>query len=198
MKGHFITTNIFDFINENNIDELNPTNRENYSTLGCINEYKDFYNNYLYHTTTLKNIVAILNSNSLQISRNFNGISFSRNLDYWYRGSSRPVRLVLDKNILKYKYKITPFDFYNDGDYGDQRKFLPKSSIHRKAPYEFEEYIANNIYDLNKYLVEIQIIDKYYIGKFREVIDQYIDKYKIKLSLIDEYELDNNYKVLIK
>jgi hypothetical protein len=171
-----------------------------------INEY-NVNKTYLYHTTSINNLYDILNSNILKKSDTFNNISFSRNKNYWYK-TKRGVRLVLDRELLTQNYKIYPFDYYNDKNYKDedfiydtQKKYLPKSALgiktkndsDRKTPFEYEECIFNDIKNLTKYIVAIEIDDKAYNKSYiKDYLNEFLQKNPhIKIKIVSREQLDD-------
>lgn len=62
----------------------------------------------LYHSTTLKGLINILQTNTIKSSLE-TGISFTRNKNFIY--NNHPFILVLDGDKLSENYKVQPFDY---------------------------------------------------------------------------------------
>ncbi len=186
-----------------------------------INSYNLFLNeaindNFLYHSTSIPNLIKILDRNTIKTAGSNENISFSRNKNFWFNNIQKnSVRLVLDKRKLSSNYKIDNFDFYGSSKKWDEetQRFkyttsaLTKSDSFRrlkKLHYEFEEVVWKDITNLGKYLYEIELTDvalglhkdykSHYLTELDEMkksISNYLIKYPhIKISIVD---IDNKY-----
>jgi hypothetical protein len=174
-----------------------------------LNEYKEF-NNYLYHTTSIRSMIEIIKTDSLLRSGSkADNISFSRSNIFWFNNIMRNcIRLVIDKDKLKQKYKIINFDFFGSSKMLNKEtnkwKYLRNSKAIRQNLYEYEEVVYNDIIDLGKYIKEIQFteialgLNKDYmpehyeqLNKLKDELKIYILKYPhISMSVLN---IDNKY-----
>jgi hypothetical protein len=180
-----------------------------------INDFNGFLNegvndNFLYHSTAIRKMKMILESNTLKTSEH-NVISFSRNKNFWFGYlTSNSIRIVLNKKLLSHNYKIDSFDFFNYKTVWDENSksynkvATKKWDSSRKKDYEYEERISENIENIGKYIHEIEFSDialglnKDYqaLGSFdlpelKMVLNDYLVRYPhIKLSVA---EIDNRY-----
>jgi len=120
------------------------------------------YKNILYHATSFENLISILKENVLYgLSEVDYGISTSRSKDYlynnngWFRDFSirgtADCQLILDRDLIKIKYKIVPYDF-------EEYKKLGSN-----PPYDLEviqsedKILKGKIIDIKKYIIGIHI-----------------------------------------
>ncbi len=160
-----------------------------------LNEYKEI-NNYLYHTTSIRNMIQIIKSDSLLRSESkANNISFSRSNIFWFNNMAHNcIRLVLDKDKLKQKYSIKNFDFFGSSKMFNKEtnkwKYMRNSKSFRQNLYEYEEVIYDDIFNVGKYIKEIQFTElalglnkdykpNYYdqLDELKEELEIYISKY---------------------
>ncbi len=172
--------------------------------------------NFLYHSTSIRNLIKILDTDSILRKSSTHNISFSRNKNFWFNNiQNNSVRLVLDKRKLASNYKIDNFDFYGSSKKWDdetQRYKYTSSALTKadsfrrlkKLHYEFEEIVWKDITNLGKYLYEIELTDvalglhkdykSHYLTELDEMkksISNYLIKYPhIKISIVD---IDNKY-----
>jgi len=114
--------------------------------------------NYLYYFVKSKALLnIILESKLIKTNPNIIGgvVCTTRNKNYL---NSRGIRIVLNKDTLKYNHKIFCFDYYgwlNENNYTRNGKPYPKLD-------EAEERVIGDI-DLNKHCVRIDVdFKKYY------------------------------------
>jgi hypothetical protein len=100
---------------------------------------------------------------------------------------------VVDRNKLKTKYKIEPFNYeiIGDRDYRNKGVQLPKWMKRRKKNPEMEERVfTDKIYPLHKYLIDI-----IYTGDDPE-IQEYLDGYKSEY--LNKSDVTNDFEQLDK
>jgi hypothetical protein len=133
-----------------------------------INESKQV--GILYHHTTVKNVMGILNDNTLKLSQNHDSVSFTRDKNaYKTIAKIYPIRIVVDGNELSNNYKISPYqDYYNS------------PGITRKIPDEMEEVVLKDIRNIKKYIIRVDVFE-----------DDFYDE----LTLYNERELLNIFKI---
>lgn len=124
----------------------------------------------LYHFTHVKSLEKILIDKGLK-SYTYNFISFTR---YW--DEKQCVRIAFDGDRLSEKYKIRPFM--------DVDVEITKSS---DVLYEAEEIIVWPIRTIlpivnNRYVIQIDILDRSYNGNPTFILDNYSNKFKINLT----------------
>ena len=119
--------------------------------------------NYLYHITNFKALEGILTQDTLKAGKTHhwkdlqseghfrNAVSLTRDLTFSsrYMPSSASVILVLDRDKLMSKYKITPV--------ADTANELNPQAGRRVGQSKAEECIYSNIVNLHNYLVKILI-----------------------------------------
>lgn len=158
-------------------------------------EYYKHLKDLLYHSTTITNIPSILKQDRLKVSRVWGGVSFNRENSFWFEGGANPIRFVLNKDILKHKYKIELYDDISEYDPEYQR---PKSNIKRPFPAESEEKIFQDINNLHLYVEEIQINND--INEYNEeLVETFFDELKTYTEefpniKINYYDIDSAMK----
>jgi len=149
------------------------------------------YKNILYHATSFENLISILKENILYSSGAVDyGIATSRSKDYlyntdaWFRDLSirgtADCQLILDKDLIKIKFKIIPYDF-------EEYKKLGSNHPYKLEYIQSEDKILKSkIIDIKKYIIGIHINNNPY---------KYIDELN---SLIENDWLvfDKNWKLI--
>jgi hypothetical protein len=128
----------------------------------------------LYHFSHIRNLIPILKEMKLRPGDNFeygynhttfkktkgNVVSLTRSFNFTGPGMVRDFCLVLDRNVLKHNYKITPYDDYPGSSYRN----------------EMEEIIvlkdSNSYVDISKALKEVIIFDGYLDMGMPSIMDQ--------------------------
>jgi len=145
----------------------------------------------LHHFTTVYTLAEIFSANTLNVGYYQNPykdkkdyfVSLTRNKNLDLKQRECNVRIDLDRNKLKNYYNIIPYDYFIH----DKQEIYPKSNIKRIKEFEFEEIILNNITNLNKYILNIDLTkDMYDIYVRRRDILDYLNKYNISLSVRDK------------
>ena len=120
------------------------------------------YKNILYHATSFENLISILKENVLYGLGDVDyGIATSRSKDYLYNNNgwfsdfsirgTADCQLILDRDLIKTKYKIVPYDF-------EEYKKLGSN-----PPYDLEviqsedKILKGKIIDIKKYIIGIHI-----------------------------------------
>ena len=114
----------------------------------------------LYHFTDISSLIDIINTN-IMISTNLLTIelkdyffkpfiSFTRNKNFIWRGNCR---ILLNKDLLKYNYKIKPLDFFGKLN-NDAKLLYLKNSIIEIDQME-EIVITSKIKNIKKYIISI-------------------------------------------
>lgn len=111
--------------------------------------------NLLYHSTSFNNLLSILNDNILYGSVCYDyGIATSRNKNYLFLlneygdciSGGGECQLILDKDKIKNKYKIVPFDW-------EEYKLINDLNYHQSE----EKILTNKIVDIKKYIIGIHL-----------------------------------------
>lgn len=151
----------------------------------------------LYHFTQIGNIEDILQYNVIE--KGHQGVvSLTRNHHLDGFGS---VRLSLNQEALKSKYRITPYMYgsnkqdYDHVDMDDMENIMDTSPesvryVREKFGQEREERIKDKIYPLSRYLIQIDIMDNIAIAKkiFRDIEREYKYKLNIPINLVKKWE----------
>ena len=148
--------------------------------------------NYLYHITNFKSLEGILTQDTLKAGKTHhwkdlqstgqfrNAVSLTRDLTFSsrYMPSSASVILVLDKDKLVSKYKITPV--------ADTANELNPQSGRRVGQSKAEECIYSDITMLHNYLVKILIKNSAQVPKSTsEVLKEYTSKYNVPFTMTE-------------
>jgi hypothetical protein len=106
--------------------------------------------NLIYHFTTKYNLRKILSQDRLKVSKTWipSAISLTRDKNLhkrsvYLRHHNTNAVIILDKDKLKCRYKLIPFDFFGKGK--DRLMFK-----------EAEEVILKDILNIKKYIIEIR------------------------------------------
>jgi len=190
------------------------------SIMGVISEkLEDIQGTPLYHKTSTSRGLKIMDSDSLITSRpsdeylklddelrnteKQSAISFTRDKNWepdqsigvgsGSRLEDKHITFVVDRNKLKTKYKIEPFNYeiIGDRDYRNKGVELPKWMKRRKKNPEMEERVfTDRIYPLHKYLIDV-----IYTGDNPE-IQEYLDGYKSQY--LNKSDVTNDFEQLDK
>jgi hypothetical protein len=122
------------------------------------------YKNLLFHSTSFENLVNILKENILKAGRDdiyTSSVSFTRCKDLLHSYEDEPgeCQLIIDKDLLRTKYKIEPFDWM-----GMKYKF---------DMCQMEDRVVNNdINNIQKYIIGIHInnVSSNYIKELRKLL----------------------------
>lgn len=121
------------------------------------------YKNVLYHATSFVNLINILKTNTLYSSESVDfGIATSRNKNYLYNtdgwfndevsiNGTADCQLILDKDLLKNKYKINPYDFEEYKKIGSSYPYKPEYIQSE------DKIVTNQIKNIKKYIIGIHI-----------------------------------------
>jgi len=118
----------------------------------------------LYHFTNSFYLIDIINDDVLSKgwfqhkvrNKNTSIVSLTRNKNFnitYYKNDTN-IRICLDSDKLRHDYSIIPYDFFINSN----TEHLPKSNPNRKSKYEYEEICSNNIYNIHKYIISIDLI----------------------------------------
>lgn len=125
----------------------------------------------LYHVTTYKNAINILNYNYFRPSEGTNGLrglSTTTDRNYWW--GSREVRFVIDKKSIERYYELIDIDegiYMDDGDKLDESEILIISD--------------SAIKEIDRFIIRIEYVeskDRNY-ESFIKALNNYKDKYVI-------------------
>jgi hypothetical protein len=133
----------------------------------------------LYHFTNLKNALKIIGDYHLLNSKEVRTLSLTRNPNLISINNSSDVIFCINKDILKTKFKIYPYDYF----IVNKREYEKKFSPNRVEPFEYEEALDKDIINLNKYLLYINFDDINYIKSNLENIKKYSNEYKIQIRV---------------
>lgn len=149
-------------------------------------------NNYLYHITNFNALEGILTQDTLKAGKTHhwkdlqstgqfrNAVSLTRDLTFSsrYMPSSASVILVLDKDKLISKYKITPV--------ADTANELNPQTGRRAGQSKAEECIYSDITNLHNYLVKILIKNSAQMPESTsDILKEYNSKYNIPFTLTE-------------
>ncbi len=158
----------------------------------------------LYHSTQIDKGISILNDDKIlgaskqtiktslnpsnpnynQNSKNYNGVSLTRNISIRFSD----MQFILDGNLIKNDYgkKLVPHDYF--------KQYKGKSDPNRSDIYESEEFLIGNIEPLSKYLLGIRFVSVY--QKLNDFIIDDPEGYEIlKQSVGDIPIYDENFKL---
>jgi hypothetical protein len=123
----------------------------------------------LYHYTYIENLVAITDTQTLR-PMDYDGISFTRNkhLHRTADGSiGEEARFVIDGNKLSRKYKVRPFNYFNDNRIPGEND---SKYFHNPDTDEAEELVKEPIRELSRYVLKLEIEEEslraIYHGKY--------------------------------
>jgi hypothetical protein len=150
----------------------------------------------LYHFTQIDNITDILDNNVIE--KGHQGVvSLTRNHQLEDFGI---VRLSLNHEALKSKYRITPYMYgsntqdFNHVGLDDMENIVDKSPesmeyIRTKFGQEREERIKDKIYPLSRYLIQIDILGTIPFAKkvFNDIEREYKYKLNIPINLVNKW-----------
>jgi hypothetical protein len=143
----------------------------------------------LYHATNSNHIELILKDNMLKgeiydpgvkgnkrFKRKAKGVSLTRNFKYakyWVSGVTSFI-FELDQRKLSQRYKIVPFNFFQNEMPGPREKEL-KQGVGPSGFNEYEEVLVGTLKDLDKYVKYIHVsrIDLSYNKYYRELLKDY-------------------------
>jgi hypothetical protein len=138
------------------------------------------YKNLLFHATSINNLLEILTRNFLYGSNEIDyGIATSRCKDYLYnndgwfsdisvRGTA-DCQLILDRDLIKTKYKIVPYDF-------EEYKKLGSNPPYNLDYTQSEDKIkASEIINIKKYIIGIHF-SIYPISQYIDILKPLINK----------------------
>lgn len=149
-------------------------------------------NNYLYHITNFNALEGILTQDTLKAGKTHhwkdlqstgqfrNAVSLTRDLTFSsrYMPSSASVILVLDKDKLISKYKITPV--------ADTANELNPQTGRRVGQSKAEECVYSDITNLHNYLVKILIKNSAQMPESTsDVLKKYNSKYNVPFTLTE-------------
>ena len=149
-------------------------------------------NTHLYHITNFKALEGILTQDTLKAGKTHhwkdlqstghfrNAVSLTRDLTFSsrYMPSSASVILVLDKDKLTSKYKITPV--------ADTANELNPQTGRRVGQSKAEECIYSDIANLHNYLVKILIKNSAQMPESTsEVLKEYTSKYNVPFTMTE-------------
>ncbi len=150
--------------------------------------YEKFkYNNYLYHYTTLNNIINILKDNEFILSES-NSVTSKYSYYLSLTRSAIPTvgyaifkdaRIILDKDRIKHNFKLISYDYF-DGFYKKDTYY--SSSI---SSDEYEERIVSNkriINNILKYVISIEIVNTG-LKREIEIIEDLCNKLNITINI---------------
>ena len=136
------------------------------------------YKNILYHATSFENLINILLTNTLHSSDSVDfGIATSRNRNYlyntdgWFRDNTcimgtADCQLILDRDLIKTKYEINPYDFEEYKKDGSNFPYKPE------LIQSEDKIVTSEIKNIKRYIIGIHINNKSakYIKKLKTLI----------------------------
>jgi hypothetical protein len=137
------------------------------------------YKNILYHSTSFENLISILKENVLYGLGDVDyGIATSRSKDYLYNNNgwciddisvrgTADCQLILNRDLIKTKYKIVPYDF-------EEFKKLGSNPPYNSEIIQSEDKIlTSKLNNIKKYIIGIHINNdpSKYIEELKSLIE---------------------------
>ena len=157
---------------------------ENFKSEYTFNESKQVGK--LYHYTFLIHALQIVNDNVMKVGQLHESISFTRDQNFHktsfiFKKEHRDVRIVFDGDKLSEKYKIRPYDYFGD--------LKGKSSKNdQKVEFQAEEMIKENITDVKKYIISIDLPDPNHYDTILNTYGFEVNNFMKKMRLDPPYE----------
>jgi hypothetical protein len=152
--------------------------------------------NYLYHNTSLENLLKIIKNNFILKGEHRGYVSFSRykNMPDQEFNPEFEVKIVVDKNKLKTKYKIEPYVDPQDDEEEEEYSLYSKQS----KWFQAEERIKSPV-DIKNSIMYIEIPNekKWFEETSQYVVTHYGDNISRRLRKEDE-PIPSNIKNMFK
>jgi len=134
-----------------------------------MKSFKEFYIEgkqvgILYHYTTLRYLLQIIDMDRLGSTAGTRHVSFTRDKNFHHHrrvGIYPEVRFVIDGDRLAHNYQIHPYNFFSNKNLSGER-----SRRHSGSYDEQEEQVLGPVNYLSRYVIKVQILKKELDGYF--------------------------------